>query len=128
MRFLNQICAKVGVEAPHIKFTVVVSRSKRDHVTRFQVENTGCVRGTVVAFFRLRRLDHGHGFAVDISMDSSSAVIVDLQVDKVPSSGRHCQFSIMVLHTAYKIAVRGTDRPVFDYYRVETKKIDVNSE
>lgn len=128
MRFLNQICAKVGVEAPHIKFTVVVSRSKRDHVTRFQVENTGCVRGTLVAFSRLRRMDHGHGFAVDINMDSSSAEIVDLQVDKVPSSGRHCQFSIMVLHTAYKIAVRGTDRPVFDHYRVKTKKIDVNSE
>ena len=128
MRFLNQICAKVGVEGPHIKFTVVGSRNKRDHVTRFQVENTGCVRGKLVAFSRDRSLDHGHGFAVDISIDSSSAVIVELQIDIVPSSGRHCQFSIMVLHTAYKIAVRGTDRPVFDHYRVKTKKIDVNSE
>ena len=67
-------------------------------------------------------------FAVHSNIDPSKTVIVDLQVDKVPSSGRHCQFSIMVLHTAYKIAVRGTDRPVFDHYRVKTKKIDVNSE
>ena len=121
MRFLNQICAKVGVEAPHIKFTVVVSRSKRDHVTKFQVENTGCVRGKFVAFSRVRRLDHGHGFAVDISIDSSRAVIVDLQVDKVPSSGRHSEFSIMVLHPSSKMAVRGSNRPVFDHYRVKRK-------
>ena len=128
MRFLNQICAKVGVDSIHEKFTVVESRTKRDDVTRFQVKNTGCVHGTAVAFSRVRGLNHGHGFAVDINIDPSSAVIEDLQVDKVPSIGRHSQFSIIVLHTAYKIAVRGTDRPVFDHYRVKTKKIEVNSE
>ena len=33
-------------------------------------------------------------------------VTVDLQVDIVPSIGRHSQFSIMVLHAACKMAVR----------------------
>ena len=127
IRFLNQIRAKVGVVGIHVNFTVGVSRSKRDDVTRFQVENTGWVRGTLVAFSRPRTLKHGHGFAVDINIDPSYAAIVDLQVDIVPSSGRHSQFSIMVLHPSSKMAVRGTDRPVFDHYGVKIKKTDVNS-
>ena len=80
----------------------------------------------MVAFSRVRALKHGHGFAVDINIDPSYAVIVDLQVDIVPSSGRHSQFSIMVLHPSSKMAVRSTDRPVFDHYEVKIKKIDVN--
>ena len=81
----------------------------------------------MVAFSRPRALKHGHGFAVDINIDPSYAVIVDLQVDIVPSSGRHSQFSIVVLHPSSKMAVRSTDRPVFDYYGVKIKKTDVNS-
>ena len=126
-QILNQIRAKVGVVGRHVNFTVVVFRSNRDDVTRFQDENTGCVRGTVVAFSRPRGSKHGHGFAVDINIDPSSAVIVGLQVNIVPSSGRHSQFSILVLHAACKMAVRGTDRPVFNDYGVKMKKIDINS-
>ena len=100
---------------------------RSDDVTRFQDENTSCVRGTVVAFSRPRGSKHGHGFAVDINIDPSSAVIVGLQVNIVPSSGRHSQFSILVLHAACKMDVRGTDRPVFNHYGVKMKKIDVNS-
>ena len=77
----------------------------------------------MVAFSRVRALKHGHGFAVDINIDPSYAVIVDLQVDIVPSSGRHSQFSIMVLHPSNKMAVRGSKRPVFDHYRVKRKLV-----
>ena len=111
----------------HVNFTVSVSRSKRDDVTRFQVKNTSCIRDTVVTFSRPRGLSHGHVFAVHSNIDPSIIVIVDLQIDKVPSSGRHSQFSIMVLHPSSKMAVRGTDRPVFDHYGVKMKKTDVNS-
>ena len=120
-QILNQIRAKVGVVGRHVNFTVVVLRSNRDDVTRFQDENTACVCGTVVAFSRPRGSKQGHGFAVDINIDPSSAVIVGLQVDIVPSGGRHSQFSIMILHAACKMAIRGTDRPVFNHYGVENE-------
>ena len=103
----------------HVNFAVVVSRNNCDDVTRFQVKNTTCIRGTVVTFSRRRGLNHGHDFAVHYNIDPSIIVIVDLQIDIVPSSGRHSQFSIMVLHPSSKMAVRGTDRPVFDHYRVK---------
>ena len=125
--FLNQIRAKVGVNAPHENFGVVVSRSDRDDVTSFQVETPASVQGTMVAFPWGRGLSHGHHIAVHTNVDPSIAVIVDLQVDIVPSSGRHSQFSIVVLHPSSKMAVRGTDRPVFDHYGVKIKKTDVNS-
>ena len=112
----------------HVNFTVVVSRNKRDNVTRFQVKNTSCVRSIMVAFPWGRGLNHGHLLAVHIHIDPPSAAIVGLQVDIVPSSGRHSQFSIMVLHPSSKVAVRGSDRPVFDHYRVKIKKNDINSE
>ena len=79
------------------------------------------------AFSLGRALKQGHRFAVDINIDPSYAEIEDLQVDIVPSSGRHSQVSIMVLHPSSKMAVRGTDRPVFDHYGVKMKKTDVNS-
>ena len=112
----------------HVNFTVSVSRSKRDDVSRFQVKNTSCIRGTVITFSRPRGLSHGHGFVVHSNKDPSIIVIEDLQIDIVPSTGRHSQFSIMVLHPSSKMAVRGTDRPlVFDHYGVKIKKTDVNS-
>ena len=77
-QILNQIRSKVGVVGIHVNFTVGVSRNKRDDVTRFQVENTGWVSGTMVAFSRPRGLKHGHAFAVDINMEPSIAVIEDL--------------------------------------------------
>ena len=100
----------------HVNFAVVVSRNNCDDVTRFQVKNTTCIRGT-----RRRGLSHGHDFAVHYNIDPSIIVIVDLQIDIVPSSGRHSQFSIMVLHPSSKMAVRGSKRPVFDHYRVKRK-------
>ena len=113
--FLNQIRAKVGVNAPHENFAVVVSWSDRDDVTSFQVENPATVQGTMVAFPWGRGLSHGHHIAVHTNLDPSIAVIVDLQVDIVSSSGRHSQFSIIVLHAACKMAVRGSNRPVFNH-------------
>ena len=67
----------------------------------------------MVAFPWGRGLSHGHHIAVDTNLDPSIAVIVDLQVNIVPSSGRHRQFSIIVLHAACKMTVRGSNRPVF---------------
>ena len=124
--FFNQIRAKVGVNARHVNFAVVSGRINRNDVTSNQVENPFCVRSTVDTLFWDRDLNHCSHTAVHSHLDPSSAVIVDLQVDIVPSSGRHSQFSIMVLHPSSKMAVRGTDRPVFDHYRVKRKK-DVNS-
>ena len=109
IKFLNQICAKVSMNGSHIKLAVN-SRCNGDEVTCFQVENTGSVYGGS------RGLSHGHRFAIHINIDPSiRAVEVGLQVDIVPSSDWHNQFSIMVLHAADKMAVRVTDRPVFDY-------------
>ena len=111
---LNQIRAKVGVIAPHPNFEVGVNRSKRDDVTSFQVENTTCVHRTFVTFPWPTRLNHGHGFVIYFYIDPSLAVaVIDLQIDIVPSSGRHGQFSI--IHAAGKMAVRVTNRPVFDH-------------
>ena len=110
----------------HVNFTVRVSRSKRDDVTRFKVKNTSCIRGNLVTFSRPKGLSHGHLFAVHSNIDPSIIAIVDLQIDIVPSTGRDSQFSIMVLHPSSKMAVWGTDRPVFDHYGVKIKKTDVN--
>ena len=98
--------------ARHVKFAVISIRSNRDDVTSCQVENPACMRGTMVTFSWDRDLNHGYHTAVHLHKNPSSAVMVDLQVDIVPSSGRHSQLSIIVLHTACKMAVWGTDRPV----------------
>ena len=117
--FLNQIRAKVGVNAPHENFAVVVSWSDRDDVTSLQVENPASVQGTMVAFPWGRGLSHGHHIAVHTNLDPSIAVIVDLQVDIVPSSGRRSQFSIIVLHAACQMTVRGSNRPVFNHCAIK---------
>ena len=121
--FLNHIRAKVGVNAPHENFAVVVSWSDRDDITSFQVENPASVQGTMVAFPRGRGLSHGHHIAVHTNLDPSIAVIVDLQVNIVPSSGRHSQFSIIVLHAACKMTVRGSNRPVFNHCAIKRQLI-----
>ena len=108
IRFLNQVRAKVGVMVRHVNYAVVF-QSKRDNVTRFQVENTGGERGTSVTFSRPGEMNQGHTFAVYMNRDPSFTTIVGLHVDIVPSSGRHSQFSILVLHAACKMAVRGAD-------------------
>ena len=112
IRFLNQIRAKVGALAIHVNYAVVF-QSKRDNVTSFQVENTGCERGDSVTSSRPGEMNQGHAFVVYMNRDPSFTTIVSLHVDIVPSSSRHSQFSILVLHAACKMAVRGTDRPVF---------------
>ena len=111
IKFLNQIRAKVSMNGSHIKLAVN-SRCNGDEVTCFQVENTGSVSGSFLICSP--GLSHGHWFAIHINIDPSIAVEVGVQVDIVPSSDWHNQFSIMVLHAAHKMAVRGTDRPVFD--------------
>ena len=124
--FFNQIRAKVGVNGRHVNFAVVSGWINRNDVTSNQVENPSCVRGTVDTFIWDRDLNHCSHTAVHSHLDPSSAVIVDLQVNIVPSSGRHSQFSIVVLHPSSKMAVRGIGIPVFNHYRVKRKK-DVNS-
>ena len=121
IRFLNQIRAKVGMTGGHVYFAVVVSRNNCDDITRFQLKNTSCIRGTVVTFSRPRGLSHGQDSAVHSKIDPSIIEIVDLHVDIVPSSGRHSQFSIMVPHPSIKMAVRVPDIPVLDHYRVKRK-------
>ena len=98
--------------AIHVNYAVVF-QSKRDNVTSFQVENTGCERGDSVTFSRPGEMNQGHAFVVYMNRDPSFTTIVSLHVDIVPSSSRHSQFSILVLHAACKMAVWGTDRPVF---------------
>ena len=110
--FLNQIRANVGVMVCHVNYAVVF-QSKRDNVTSFQVENTGRERGDSVTVSRPGEMDQGHAFAVYMNRDPSFTTIVRLHVDIVPSSSRHSQFSILVLHATCKMAVRVTDRPVF---------------
>ena len=97
----------------HVKFEVVPSRSHRNDVTSFQVENPAYVRGTLAA--PLRDLNHGYHSAVYPHKNPSSGMVVGLQVNIVSPLDRHSQFSIMVLHTTCKMAERGTDRPVFDH-------------
>ena len=103
----------------HDNFAVVVSCSDRDDVTSFQFENPASVQGTMVTFPWDRRLNHGHHFVVDIHMDPSTGMIVGLQIDIVPSSSRHSQLSIKVLHAAYNMAVRGSNRPVFNHCKIK---------
>ena len=124
--FFNQIRAKVDVNGRHVNFAVVSGRINRNDVIRNQVENPSCVRGTVDAFIWDRDLNHCSHTAVHSHLDPSSAVIKDLQVDIVPSSGRHSQFSIVVLHPSSKMAVRGIGIPVLNHWRVKRKK-DINS-
>ena len=101
------------MKAIHVKSVLSPTRSNRDDVTSFQVENPACVRGTLEG---LRwGLNHGSHFAVNSYMNPSTGMVVGLQVNIVSSLDRHSQFSIMVLHTTCKMAVRGTDRPVFNH-------------
>ena len=112
----NQIGTKEGMRGIHEKHAAVVSRSKRDFFIFFRVKKTGCVRGSLFyGLYRIRGINHGHGNVVHINIDSSMAVLVGMQVDIVQSSDRHSQFPICVAHTACKIAVRSTDRPVFNH-------------
>ena len=97
--------------AVHVNSEIGISRKKRDDVTSCQVKNSTYVHGTRSC----RRLNHGDDSVVYTNIDSSLSATIDLQVNIVPSSGRHSQFSILVLHAACEMAERGTDRPVFDH-------------
>ena len=68
------------------------------------------------------RLKQGNSAVVNVDMDSAIVVEVQLSVDIVLSSGRHRQFSILVPHTAPKIAVRREGRPVRDHYEAKYKQ------
>ena len=57
----------------------------------------------------------GHGnsdFVVQKNVGSSIVLVVNLCVDVVPSRGRHCQLSVVVLHATCQVTVWSTDRPV----------------
>ena len=77
------------MNARHVNFAVLSIRSNRDDVTSFQVENPACMRSTMVTFSWDRDLNHGYHTAVHLHKNPSSAVMEDLQVDIVPSSGVH---------------------------------------
>ena len=99
--------------AVHVKFEVAPKRSHRNDVTTFQVENPACVGSTMVGLSR--DVNHGYRSAVYPHKNSSTGMVVGLQVNIVSSLDRHSQFSIMVLHTTCKMAERDTDRPLFDH-------------
>ena len=86
------------MNAVHENSEIGISRTKRDDVTSYVHGTRSC-----------RRLNHGHDSVVCTNIDPSLRATVDLQVDIVPSRGRHSQFSILVIHAACKMAERGTD-------------------
>ena len=125
-RLLNQKCAKVTVFGSHVNFRAVWFRirvgSQRDDVISVQVENPTSVHGTMEVFVIYGWLKHGHDFVVNFDKDSSIVAEVKLGVDIVPSGGRHRQFSILILHSASKVAVGSAERPVLDHYEARYKQ------
>ena len=101
------------MNAPHVKFGVALRRNHRNDVTSFQVENPAYVRGTMGVLSR--DLNHGYLSAVYPHKNPSTGMVVGLQVNIVSPLDRHSQFSITVLHTTCKMAVRGSGIPVFDH-------------
>ena len=96
--------------------------SQRDDVISVQVENPTSVHGTMEVFIIYGWLKHGHDFAVNSDKDSSIVVEVKLSVDVVLSRGRHRQFSVLILHSASKVAVGSAERPVLDHYEARYKQ------
>ena len=95
-------------------FIWITVDAQGDFITSFQVEHPTSVQATMV-INTYWRLHHGNGFAVYINKNPPIVVVVNLSVDVVPSGGRHRHFSVVVLHTACKMAVRSTERPVLDH-------------
>ena len=117
---LNHVRAEVTVRAPHVNLGMsnIWTHGQCDNVSSFQVEHPACVQGTMVCSC-CWWLNHGDGFAVHINIDSLSVMVVNLCVDVVPSRGGHSQFSVLVRHAACKMAVRGTNRPVFYHWKAK---------
>ena len=110
----------------HVNFRAVWFRirvgSQRDDVISVQVENPTSVHGTMEVFIIYGWLKHGHDFVVNSDKDSSIVVEVKLSVDVVLSRGRHRQFSVLILHSASKVAVGSAERPVHDHYEARYKQ------
>ena len=85
--------------------------SQRDDVISVQVDTPTSVHGTMEVFIIYGWLKHGHDFVVNSDNDTSIVVEVKLSVDIVPSGGRHRQFSVLILHSASKVAVGSAERP-----------------
>lgn len=92
----------------------ITADTQGDFITSLQVEHPTSVQATMV-ISTYWRLHHGNGSAVNINKDPPIVVIVNLSVDVIPSGGRHRQSSVVVPHTACKMAVPSTDRPVLDH-------------
>ena len=118
---LHHECAKVTVSDIHINFCAkcIGPRvgSYCDDVSSIQLENPTSVHATTEVCLTYLRLKQGNGAVVNVDMDSGIVGQVQLSVDVVLSSGRHRQFSVLVPHTAPKIAVRREGRPVRDHYK-----------
>ena len=112
----------------HVNFGAIsiriMVRSQRDDVTSLQVEHPTSVQTTCL-LTTCWRLHHRDWFVVNLNKDSSIVEVVNLSVDVVPSSGRNCQFSLVVLHTACKMAVRSIVRPILDHYETNYEHISV---
>ena len=106
-------------------FIWITVDAQGDFITSLQVEHPTSVQATIVINTYYWRLHHGNGFAVYINKNPPIVVVVNLSVDVIPSGGRHCQFSVVVLHTACKMAVRSTDRPILDHYETNYQHISV---
>ena len=117
----NQIGAKESVYGVHVNFdggNWVRARGQADGVTSLQFEHPARVNGTAVVHCSLYwRLRQGNDIVVHKNMSSSIVVVVNLCVDVVPPSEGHGQFALLVLHTACKVAVWGTDRPVCNHWK-----------
>ena len=112
----------------HVNFGAIsiriMVRSQRDDVTSLQVEHPTSVQATIVTN-TYWGLHHRDWFVVNLKKNPPIVVVVNLSVDVIPSGGRHCQFSVVVLHTACKMAVRSTDRPILDHYETNYQHISV---
>ena len=103
------------MEGGHVyRGVVVTADTQGDFITSLQVEHPTSVQATTVNT-TYWRIYHDDGSAVYINKDPYIVMVVNLSVDVVPSGGRHRQFSVVVLHTAGKMAVRSTDRPILDH-------------
>ena len=109
------------MESIHVNFdggNWVTARIQMNDVTTLQVEHPAYVHGTGIRDCSLYwRLSEANNIVVHMNINSSVVVVVNLRVDIVPSSEGHSQFSVLVRHTACKMAVWGADRPVFDHWK-----------
>ena len=117
---LNQKSAKKAVIGMHVRYPGVLSGCHCDDVTGFKVKYAACGNRELVFPQRVHGwLGHSNDFVVHQDGNphgfSPGAAPINLFVDVVTSRNGHNQFSVLVLHTTCKVAVRGLKSPVFNH-------------